>query len=98
MEWKTLLAYITGTVDQELLLRNEYLVAESRILRNQITGRVGLTDGERTTLAELGKQLGKKALAEVVSVVKPETLLAWHRKLIARKFDGATYRRYPGRP
>ena len=98
MEWNTLLAYITGTVDQELLLRNEYLVAENRILRKQITGRVRLTDGERTTLAELGKRLGKKALAEVGSVVKPETLLAWHRKLIARKFDGSMYRRYPGRP
>ncbi len=98
MEWKTLLAYITGTVDQELLVRNEYLVAENRMLRNQITGRVRLTDGERTTLAELGKQLGTKALAEVVAVVKPERLLAWHRKLIARKFDGSAYRRYPGRP
>ena len=98
MEWKTLLAYITGTVDQELLLRNEYLVAENRILRQQITGRVRLTDGERRTLAELGKQLGKKALAELVSVVKPETLLAWHRKLIAKKFDGSQHRRYPGRP
>jgi len=98
MEWKTVLAYITGTVDQELLLRNEYLVAENRILRNQITGRVRLTDGERTTLAALGKRLGKKALAEVMSVVKPETLLAWHRRLIAKKFDGSQHRRYPGRP
>ncbi len=52
MEWKTLLAYITGTVDQELLLRNEYLVAENRILRNQITGRVRLTDGERTRMVK----------------------------------------------
>jgi len=98
MEWKTVLAYITGTVDQELLLRNEYLVAENRILRNQITRRGRLTDGERTTLAALGKRLGKKTLADVMSVVKPETLLAWHRKLIARKFDGSTHRRYPGRP
>jgi putative transposase len=98
MEWKTLLAYITGTVDQELLLRNEYLVAENRILRNQIKGRVQLTDGERTTLAALGKRLGKKALAEVISVVKPETLLAWHRRLIAGKFDGSQHRPYPGRP
>ena len=56
MEWKTLLANITGTVDQELLLRNEYLVAENRILRKQITGRVRLTESERTTLAELGKR------------------------------------------
>jgi transposase InsO family protein len=85
-------------VDQELLLRNEYLVAENRILRNQITGRVRLTDGERTTLAALGKRLGKQALTEVMSVVTPETLLAWHRRLIAKKFDGSQHRRYPGRP
>ncbi|HNP27602.1 MAG: hypothetical protein KC592_18600 [Nitrospira sp.] len=89
MEWKTILAYITGTVDQELLLRNEYLVAENRLLRNQITGRVRLTDGERSTLAALGKRLGKQVLAEVVSVVKPETLPAWHRRLVAKKFDGS---------
>ena len=53
MDWKKLLAYITGSVDQELLLRNEYLVTENRILRNQINGRVRLTDGERETLADL---------------------------------------------
>jgi putative transposase len=47
MDWKQLLAYITGTVDQELLLRNEYLVTENRILRNQIKVRVRLTDTER---------------------------------------------------
>ena len=83
MDWKHLLAYITGTVDQELLLRNEYLVTENRILRNQITGHVRLTDGERKTLATIGKQLGKQALAEVASIVKPDTILAWHRKLVA---------------
>ena len=49
MDWKHLLAYITGTVEQALLLRNEYLVIDNRILRHQITGRVRLTDGERTT-------------------------------------------------
>ena len=52
MDWKHLLAYITGTVDQELLLRNEYLVTENRILRNQINGSVRLSDGERMTLAD----------------------------------------------
>ena len=51
MEWKHLLAYITGTVDQELLLRNEYLVTENRILRNQLKGRLRLSDGERKALA-----------------------------------------------
>ena len=71
MDWKTMLAYISGSVDEELLLRNEYLVAENRILRNQLQGRSRLTDGERRTLAEIGKQLGKRALDEVASIVKP---------------------------
>jgi transposase InsO family protein len=98
MDWKHLLAYITGTVDQELLLRNEYLVTENRILRNQITGRVQLSDGERKTLAEIGQKLGKQALKEVVSIVKPDTILAWHRALVAQKFDGSQQRKAPGRP
>jgi len=98
MDWKHLLAYITGTVDQELLLRNEYLVTENRILRHQHTGRMRLTDGERTTLAEIGHKLGKQALKEVATIVKPATLLAWHRKLVAQKFDGSTQRQSPGRP
>ena len=69
MDWKTLLAYISGSVDEELLLRNESLVAENRILRDQIQGRVQLSDAERQTLAEIGKKLGKKALEEVAHVV-----------------------------
>jgi hypothetical protein len=89
MDWKTLLASITGTVDQELLLRNEYLVTENRILCNQIIGRVRLTDGERKALAEIGQKLGKKALETVANIVKPDTILAWHRKLVAQKFDGS---------
>ena len=98
MDWKTLLAYITGTVDQELLLRIEYLVAENRILRTQIKGRVQLSDGERKTLAEIGQKLGKKALEAVASIVKPDTILAWYRKLIAQKFDGSQKRQALGRP
>jgi transposase len=98
MDWKTLLAYITGTVDQELLARNEYLVTENRILRDQIKGRVRLSDGERKALAEIGRKLGKKALAEVATIVTPDTILGWHRKLITRKFDGSTQRKAPGRP
>ena len=82
MDWKTLLAYITGSVDEALLLRNAYVVAGNRILRQQIQGRLRLSDGERETLAELGKRLGKKRLAEVATIVKPETILAWHRKLV----------------
>src|SRR2546425_728297 len=98
MDWKHLLAYITGTVDQELLVRNEYLVTENRILRNQIKGRVRLSDGERKTLAEIGQRLGKQALQEVAKIVKPDTILGWHRKLVAQKFDGSQRRQSPGRP
>jgi putative transposase len=98
MDWKQLLAYITGSVDQELLLRNEYLIAENRILRQQIPGRVRLDDEERKRLAEIGQKLGKQALAAVATIVKPATILAWHRKLMAQKFDGAQQRKAPSRP
>src|SRR5256714_8362793 len=98
MDWKTLLAYITGSVDQELLLRNEYLVTENRILRNQLTGRVRLSDGERKTLAAIGQKLGKQALQEVATIVKPDTILGWHRQLVAQKCDGSKHRKGLGRP
>ncbi len=98
MDWKMLLACITGSVEEELLLRNEYLVTENRILRNQIEGRVQLTDVDRQTLAEIGKKLGKQALEESATIVKPDTILAWHRKLVHQKFDGSKQRKPVGRP
>ncbi len=98
MEWNRMLAYITGTVDQELLLRNEYLATENRILRVQVKGRLVLSDAERITLAEVGQRLGRKALEDVANAAKPDTILAWYRRLVARKFDGSKRRRYPGRP
>jgi hypothetical protein len=52
MDWEKLLAYIAGSVDQELPLRNEYLGKENRILRNYVQGRVHLSDGERKVLEE----------------------------------------------
>ena len=93
-----MLAYITGTVDQELLLRNEYLATENRILRAQVKGRLLLPDAEKRTLADIGQRLGRKALEDVANAAKPDTILGWYRKLIARKFDGSNARRYPGRP
>ena len=97
-QWIRLLAYLTGLVNQELLLQNEYLAAENRILRAHLPARLGLSDPERSMLAEIGKRLGRKGLAQVASVARPDTILAWYRKLIAYKFDGSKYRRYPGRP
>jgi len=97
-EWARLLAYVTGLVNQQMLLQNEYLAAENRILRAQLPARLRLTDPQRSTLAEIGKRLGRKALEQVACVAKPETILAWYRRLIAQKFDGSKYRAYPGRP
>ena len=80
MDWPRVLAYITGTVDQQLLLRNEYLVAENRILKALIKARLCLSDAERRTLAEIGHRLGRKALDEVATTAKPDTILGWYRK------------------
>jgi hypothetical protein len=85
-----------GFSNQELL-GNTYLVTENCILRKQIQGHVRLSDAERKTLAAIGKQLGKQALAEVASLVKPDTILGWHRKLVAHKFDGSQQGQEPGR-
>ena len=98
MDWPRLLAYVTGTVDQELLLRNEYLFAENRILKAQIKGRLHLSDAERGTLAEIGHRLGRKSLEDIAVSAKPDTILGWYRKLIANKFDGSQMRRTHGRP
>src|SRR5499433_566518 len=93
-----LLAFVTGLVNQELLLQNEYLAAENRVLRGRLPARLRLSGPERCTLAEIGKRLGRKALEKVACVAKPNTILAWYRGLIARKFHGSQSRRYPGRP
>lgn len=97
-KWLRLLAYVTGSVNQELLLRNEYLAAENQILRAKLPSRLRLANPERETLAEIGRRLGRKALREVACVAKPDTILTWYRRLIARKFDGSRNRRCPGRP
>jgi putative transposase len=63
-----------------------------------LSARIKLTDDQRTTLAEIGKRIGRKALQEIACVAKPDTILTWYRRLIARKFDGSKFREYPGRP
>ena len=98
MVWAQLLAYVTGTVDQELLLRNEYLAAENRILKAQIKGRLLLSQEEKATLAEIAHRLGRRALEEVAGAAQPDTILGWYRKLIAKKFDGSRFRQRVGRP
>jgi putative transposase len=75
----------------------EYPREENRVLKAQLRSRrVQLTDDERRRLAVPGASLGRRILAEVATIVAPDTILRWHRQLIARKW---TYpKRRPGRP
>jgi len=83
-----LLAYVTGSVNQELLLRNEYLAAENRISRTKLPRRLRLSDPSGWDAR----------LREIACIAKPDTILAWYRRLVAQKFDGSKHRQYPGRP
>ena len=88
-KWVRLLAYITGLVNQELLLQNEYLAAENRILRAHLPSRLRLSDPQRSTLAEIGRRLGRKALAQVVCVAKAGSSVREAVKEIARSSAGS---------
>src|SRR5262245_42868020 len=77
----------------------EYLKEENRILREQIGNRrLRFSDDQRRRLAAKAKKLGRKLLAQVATIVTPETLLAWHRRLIAQKYDGRSFRTVGRRP
>src|SRR3989454_6840252 len=85
-------------MNQHQLQIIDYLREENRVLREQLSGRrVRFNDDQRRRLAAKAKGLGRRLLAEVATIVTPETLLARHRKLIAHKYDG-TAQRGPGRP
>lgn len=76
----------------------EYLREENRVLREQLEkGRLRFTDDQRCRLAVRGKRLGRKLLSEIATLATPATLLGWHRKLIAQKYDGSASRK-AGRP
>jgi hypothetical protein len=96
--FRFLLIAVSGWMNQRQLLAIAYLREENRVLREQLGGRrVRLNDDQRRRLAVKAKVLGRKVLAEIATIVTPATLLAWHRKLIAQKYDG-TAQRAPGRP
>jgi len=90
-----LVVSIAGWMNQHQQQVIEYLMEE---LREQIvTRRMRFSDDQRRRLAAKAKKLGRKLLSQVATIVTPETLLAWHRKLIAKKYDGSLFRT-PGRP
>jgi putative transposase len=93
-----MLVAIAGWMNQRQQQSIEYLREENRVLREQLGNhRLRFNDDQRRRLAVRAKGLGRKLLAEVATLVTPETLLAWHRKLIAEKYDGHK-KRGPGRP
>jgi hypothetical protein len=67
MEWTRILAYIKGSVDQERLLRNEYVAGDNRIFRAKLNGRLRFSDADRATLGEIGFRLGRRTLSEVAT-------------------------------
>jgi putative transposase len=96
--FRFVLIALSGWMNQRQLQAMDYLREENRVLREQLGGRrLRLNDDQRRRLAAKAKGVGRKLLAEVATIVTPETLLAWHRKLIARKYDGSGKRK-PGRP
>src|ERR1700747_3845822 len=89
---------LAGCMNQGQLNAIKYLREENRVLRAQMGDRrLRFNDDQRRRLAVRAKGLGRKLLAEVASLVTPDTLMAWHRKLIAEKYDGHK-KRSPGRP
>lgn len=86
--WQLFVLAIAAWINREQDKRIEYLRTENEILREKLgKKRVLLDDDQRRRLAVKGKALGRKALFEVASVVSPDTILRWHRQLVARKWD-----------
>jgi putative transposase len=93
-----LLMLVAGWLQRQQADTIDYLKAENRLLRARLGGRrIIFSDAERRQLAEKARALGHKALRELSTIVTPETLLRWHRELVARKWTFLERRR-PGRP
>lgn len=97
--WQIVVLALAGWINRQQLEVIEYLKDESRVLREQLKGkRIRFTDDQRRRLAAKAKKLGRKALRDLDTLVTPDTLLAWHRRLILPgRYDGSA-KRGPGRP
>src|SRR5215468_2934089 len=94
-----LIAMVAGWIQRHQQHVITYLLEENRVLKAQRGGRrLSLTDTERRRLAALAHPLGRQRLQKVATLVTPETLLRWYKRLIAQKFDGSTHHRQLGRP
>jgi transposase InsO family protein len=96
--FRLLLISLAGWLNQHQQDIIDYLQEENRVLRGQLGDkRLRFDDDQRRRLAVKAQKLGGRVLHELATLVTPETLLAWHRKLIAGKYDGSK-QRGPGRP
>jgi transposase InsO family protein len=96
--FRLLLISLAGWLNQRQQDAIDYLQEENRVLRQQLGDkRLHFNDDQRCRLAVKAKRLSRSVLHELATIVTPETLLAWHRRLIARKYDGSK-QRGPGRP
>ena len=92
-----LLMMLAGWLNRKQQDVIEYLKEENKILRERLgTKRILLNDHQRMRLARLGKPLGRKVLVDACSLFSPDTILGWHRRLVARKYDGSK-KRTPGK-
>ena len=93
------IATVTRLLCRELTLQNEYFRQENKILRSKINKRISFTDDERRTLVESAIAMGKDLMEQVVTIVKPQTIFAWQRRLENQKWDYSDRRKNnPGRP
>ncbi len=94
-----IIATITRLLCRELTLQNEYLRNENKILKSKIKKRIVFTNDERRTLVESAMAMGRDLMEQVVTIVKPKTILAWQQKLEKEKWDYSDRRKNnPGRP
>jgi hypothetical protein len=96
---QVLIAMVAGWLQRHQQQVITYLLAENHLLKAQLSSRrLRLTDAERRHLAALAHPLGRTRLQEIATIVTPETLLRWYRRLIAQKFDASACRQSVGRP